>query len=50
MRARDLQRPLQRVAIAALGEQHLLLVGARKARDDFGGGRVVISDGLRLQP
>ena len=50
MRAWDLQRPLQGVAIAALGEQHLLFIRAGKARDNFRGGRVVIGDRLRLQP
>ncbi len=35
LRAPRLQRPLQRVTIAALGKQNLLLVRAREARDNF---------------
>ena len=46
---RDRQSPLQRVTIAALGKQNLLLVRARKGSDDFGGGRVFVRERLRLQ-
>jgi hypothetical protein len=47
--ALEVERPLQGVTIAALGEQHLLLIGAGKAGDDLGSGRILVGKRLCLE-